>query len=128
MGEPVRAEWRLPVGKMAPGAARSLVRETIGQEMPADRMDALFLLVNEVVTNAVLHGSPEDDGKIGLRLERDARTVRIIATDGGHHFEHELGDQGAERSHFGLYLVDRLADRWGVSVDGQKGVWFEIDV
>ena len=27
----------------------------------------------------------------------------------------------------GLMLVDKLADRWGLSIEGMKAVWFEID-
>lgn len=84
MSDSVRAEWRLSVDNEAPGTARGLVRQAVGLELPAERVDAL-LLVTEVITNAVLHGSPEPDGKIGLRLERDGRTVRIVAIDGGHH-------------------------------------------
>lgn len=112
--------------KTAPGTARELIRETAG--VPTDRLDELVLLVNEVVTNAVVHGSPEPDGQVGLRLEREARTVRVVATDGGHHFQPELAELGRERPHFGLYLIDEIADRWGVSVDGKKAVWFELDV
>jgi anti-sigma regulatory factor (Ser/Thr protein kinase) len=123
---PLRAEWRLQVDRNTPGTARGLIRETVG--VSTDRLDELLLLVNEIVANAVLHGSPEPDGQIGLRLERDARTIRIIATDGGHHFEPELAEPRSDWAHFGLYLLDELADRWGVSIDGKKAVWFEIDV
>jgi serine/threonine-protein kinase RsbW len=123
---PVRATWRLRFDKTAPGTARGLIRESVG--VPIGRLDELLLLANEIVTNALVHGGPEPDGQIGLRLERDARTVRVIATDGGHHFEPELGEPGWDRPHFGLYLLDEMADRWGVSIDGQKAVWFEIDV
>lgn len=127
MDDSVPAEWRLAADKEAPGTARGLVRQAVGVQLPAERVDALLLLVTEVITNAVLHGSPEPDGKIGLRLERDGGVVRIIAIDGGHHFSPELAEPGEERPHFGLYLVDSLADRWGVSVDGEKAIWFEID-
>lgn len=125
---PVRAEWRLPVDEEAPGTARRLVADAVGLSVSDDRVEALLLLVTEIITNAVVHGSPEADGQIGLRLEREARTVRVIATDGGHHFKSSLGQKADDdQPHFGLFLVDTLADRWGVSVDGQKGVWFEID-
>jgi anti-sigma regulatory factor (Ser/Thr protein kinase) len=123
---PVRAEWRLRVDESAPSTARGLIRDRVG--LPTDRLEELLLLVNEIVTNAVMHGSPEPDGQIGLRLEHDARTIRVIATDGGHHFEPVLGQPSSDRPHFGLYLLDELADRWGVSIDGQKAVWFEMDV
>lgn len=123
---PIRIEWRLRVDKTAPRAARGIIREQAG--VPADRLDELLLLVDEIVANAVLHGAPEPDGQIGLRFERDARTVRVIATDGGHDFQPKVAERGWERPHFGLYLVDRIADRWGVSLDGKKAVWFEIDL
>lgn len=35
---------------------------------------------------------------------------------------------GADGSGWGLYLVDRIADRWGVLSDERTEVWFEIDV
>jgi hypothetical protein len=28
--------------------------------------------------------------------------------------------------HFGLLVVDALADHWGFSIDGDKGVRFEV--
>jgi anti-sigma regulatory factor (Ser/Thr protein kinase) len=123
---PVRAEWRLRFDKTAPRTARGLIRETVG--VPTGRLDELLLLVNEIVTNAVVHGSPEPDGQVGLRLEQEARTIRIVATDGGHHFKPEPAEPGWDRPHFGLYLIDKIADRWGVSTDGKKAVWFEIDL
>src|SRR5687767_15789352 len=119
------AEWRLQVDRNTPGTARGLIRETIGS---TERLDELLLLVDEIVANAVVHGSPEADGQIGLRLERDARTIRIVATDGGDHFEPELAEPRSDWPHFGLYLLDELADRWGVSIDGKKAVWFEMDL
>lgn len=127
MSDSVRAEWRLPVDKEAPGTARRLVGEAVGQSVSDDRVEALLLLVTEIITNAVVHGSPEADGRIGLRVEREARTIRVIATDGGHHFKSSLGKPDEDQPHFGLFLVDTVADRWGVSVDGDKAVWFEID-
>jgi hypothetical protein len=33
---------------------------------------------------------------------------------------------GSERAGFGLFLVERLADRWGVARDGRTRVWFEL--
>ena len=34
----------------------------------------------------------------------------------------------SESSGWGLYLVDRLADRWGIITRDRSEVWFEIDV
>jgi anti-sigma regulatory factor (Ser/Thr protein kinase) len=77
----------------------------------------------------VRHGSPEPDGHIGLRLEKDQESLRVVVTDGGGSFAFDPGSvEDADRNeHFGLLFVDRLADRWGLSLDGKKGIWLEID-
>ena len=86
-------------------------------------------MVSEVVANAVRYGEPEADGRIGLRLEAEGRTVRAVVTDAGPEFTFERGVlDPSELGHLGLSLVDGLADRWGLSLDGKKAVWFEVDV
>ena len=30
-------------------------------------------------------------------------------------------------SHWGLHLVEELADRWGVTTEPESTVWFELD-
>jgi anti-sigma regulatory factor (Ser/Thr protein kinase) len=80
-------------------------------------------MVSEAVSNAGRHGKPEDDGRIGLRLEADNGVLRAAAMDGAPEF-HFTADG---RSHYGLFIVDDLADRLGLSLDGKKAVWFEVD-
>ena len=88
----------------------------------------LVLMVSEVVSNAVRHGSPEADGNIGLRLEGDEDALRVVVTDGGEDFAFDPGSvEGPRTGHFGLLFVDRLADRWGLSLDGKTAVWLEVD-
>jgi hypothetical protein len=36
-------------------------------------------------------------------------------------------DGHKDRPHYGSVVVDKLADRWGPSLEGRKTVWFEID-
>jgi anti-sigma regulatory factor (Ser/Thr protein kinase) len=92
------------------------------------QLDDLALMVSEVVTNAVMHGSPEADGNIGLRLEGDQDALRVVVTDGGEDFAFDPGSvEEATNGHFGLLFVDRLADRWGLSLDGKTAVWLEVD-
>jgi hypothetical protein len=55
-------------------------------------------------------------------------TVRVEVADRGEGFEPVPRD--ADRSRpggWGLYLVDQLADRWGVARDQMNRVWFEMD-
>ena len=35
--------------------------------------------------------------------------------------------EDARNGHFGLRFVDRIADRWGLSLDGKTAVWLEVD-
>lgn len=49
-------------------------------------------------------------------------------TDGGEDFAFDPGSvEDARNGHFGLLFVDRLADRWGLSLDGKTAVWLEVD-
>jgi serine/threonine-protein kinase RsbW len=129
MTKPERREWRLVPNTNAPRKARGLVSGAVTRRVGSGDLDSLLLLATELVANAVQHGVPEHDGHIGLRLEIERSTVRLVVTDGGAHFRHSARDSeqsGASAPHFGLFLVDAVATRWGVSVDGKKGVWAEI--
>ena len=86
------------------------------------------LLVSELVTNAVKHGSGAPSQTVQVRLDCSDQCVRVEVTDEGPGF-----DPGPRRridplqDGFGLALVDQLTDRWGVEVDRGACVWFEID-
>jgi hypothetical protein len=55
--------------------------------------------------------------------------VRVVVSDPGTGFVAEPRlPTASESSGWGLYLVDRLADRWGVITKDRSEVWFEIDV
>jgi hypothetical protein len=47
--------------------------------------------------------------------------------DGGGDFAFEKATFDPSTQHYGLQMVDRLASRWGLSLDGEKAVWFEVD-
>lgn len=129
IGQAPSVEHRLPYDVASIGSARGLVRDFAEDRLPGHRLDELTLMVSELVTNAVRHGSPEPDGNIGLRLEDDQEFLRVVVTDGGGSFAFDPGSvEDANRNeHFGLLFVDRLADRWGLSLDGKKGIWLEVD-
>jgi anti-sigma regulatory factor (Ser/Thr protein kinase) len=88
----------------------------------------LCLLVDELVVEA-LHGS--SDGKapydIRLRAQLDDDRVHVAMEEGGgaYHLPSrrpEPGDPG-----FGLHLVQRLSDRWGIRRDrDQATVWLDL--
>jgi anti-sigma regulatory factor (Ser/Thr protein kinase) len=107
-------------------AARHIVRNLCEDAHLADRTtETALLLVSELVTNAVIHGSGEADLAVDLHPE----LMHISVSDdapGIPQVAHEpvLSEHGR-----GLFLVASLASRWGVDVHEPIGktVWFELD-
>lgn len=121
-------EHRLPHDLMAAQRARELTRHWLSERVRDDRLGDIELMVTELVTNAVRHAPPEPDGTVILRLEADESKARAVVIDGGQVFEFERATFDGRSAHFGLQLVDRMASRWGLSLDGEKAVWFELDL
>jgi anti-sigma regulatory factor (Ser/Thr protein kinase) len=88
-------------------------------------METLRLLVTELVSNAVTHAAAET---VSLKVLVARKAVFTEVTDPGPGFEAaDAGVPRSDHSGFGLFLVDRLADRWGVVRDGTATkVWFEL--
>jgi anti-sigma regulatory factor (Ser/Thr protein kinase) len=88
-------------------------------------METLRLLVTELVTNSVQHA---DAKSVVLKVLVGRSVVWTEVTDPGPGFNPtETGSPRPDRSGWGLFLVERLADRWGVNRDGAATrVWFEL--
>ncbi len=105
-------------------ARRALAR--LEGELDIDTVDVVRLLVTELVTNSVRHA---DAQAVDMRVRVSRQQVRLEVTDRGPGFEFETrsADQDLEGG-WGLYLVDRLADRWGIDTQGGASrVWAEMD-
>ncbi|MGZ8625649.1 MAG: ATP-binding protein [Actinomycetota bacterium] len=122
-----RVELRLTHADVAAAPARRLIEERLHGVLPRDRLEDVRLLTDELVSNAVRHARPERDGAVGVRLEVLPDRVRVFVTDGSPLFEWATRASVELAGRFGLVLIDHLADRWGLSLDGQKAVWFEVD-
>lgn len=111
-----------------PDAAR-MARRALSRfrgDLDTEVLDTVQLLVTELVTNSIRHA---DATAVDLRVHVTRPRVRLEVSDRGPGFEFErrAPDQSPEGG-WGLYLVDRLADRWGVSnADGVSRVWAELD-
>jgi anti-sigma regulatory factor (Ser/Thr protein kinase) len=100
------------------------VCEAIGAELQERDMETLRLLVSEVVTNAVLHGGHAQPVELSAHWNSE---VRVTVCDRGSGFTpHPRTGPLDEPGGFGLYLVGRLADRWGVDTDDGTTVWFVL--
>ena len=93
---------------------------------------ALRLLVSELVTNSVRHAAASarpvglavriatgHDPRRGARRRRRVRPRDAAAAQ-------RRG--GAGYGGYGLFLVERMASRWGVERDDGTLVWFELDL
>jgi serine phosphatase RsbU (regulator of sigma subunit) len=108
----------------APGRARRLARDALARWGLEELTDSVELLVSEVVTNAVRYASRP----VTLRLVRTDVLhceVRDDVSEMPRLRQAGATDEGGR----GLYLVNRLARRWGTSVlSTGKVVWFELGI
>jgi anti-sigma regulatory factor (Ser/Thr protein kinase) len=109
----------------------ALARHQLEGWLPASLAEgvraALRLLVSELVTNSVRHvaGSPQP---VELAVRIGAREIRVEVRDGGAGFEPGKPEPRGADGGFGLYLVERMASRWGVDTQDGTRVWFELDL
>jgi anti-sigma regulatory factor (Ser/Thr protein kinase) len=115
----------LPSSPHAPARARRAIEKLAGT-LDADVLEQLKLLATELVTNSCRHAAAKGD-PIGVVLAVDERVVRLSVTDTGPGFD--VPDDGPtpdDESGRGLFIVDALADRWGVDAQGGSRVWLEF--
>ncbi|MFE8969744.1 SpoIIE family protein phosphatase [Streptomyces albogriseolus] len=124
LGPGRETSWTLDGDPRAVRTARTLTARTL-EEWGLDALgDAAELIVSELVTNAVRHGG----GPVGLRLLRD-KTLTVEVHDGGHTLTpHPRRAHTTDEGGRGLYLVAKLAHRWGARpAPGGKIVWADLD-
>ncbi len=98
----------------------------------ANKLDALLfddvrLLVSELVTNSVRHTNSLPDAVVRLEISLSATLVRIDVRDAGPGFTPKERTPGQDQaSGWGIFLVDRLSERWGVMRNGGAHVWCEL--
>jgi anti-sigma regulatory factor (Ser/Thr protein kinase) len=87
--------------------------------------ETVRLLLTELVTNSIRHAR-ETASPIEVQVRADPGGVRVEVDDSGQGFEPRPVAPGIDGG-FGLLLIDRLADRWGVLEERPCRVWFELD-
>jgi hypothetical protein len=107
----------------APRAARYFVG-TVDRPSP-DLRDVVVLLTSELVTRAVLLCPSDSDDLVELRIWMPVEVVRVELRAAR---ELIYAPPEPASPHDGLLLMDDLADRWSVDVQGEQAcIWFEID-
>ncbi|GGU56030.1 hypothetical protein GCM10010211_21080 [Streptomyces albospinus] len=89
--------------------------------LPESTSEDARLVVSELVTNAIRHGS----GAVKLRVEYRCRQVRIEVTDGSDTAPERRRAGADDVGGRGLSLVAALARRWGV-IDGGRTAYAVI--
>ena len=109
-------------------AALTASLDIFGDVLDEQRLDDLRLLTSELVSNSVRHGSSLDDHPIRVKVSVMDTHVRVTVIDSGAGFEvpSDPARPGIDGG-WGLFLVERLADRWGTDGNGATTVWFELD-
>ncbi|MFF0364701.1 ATP-binding protein [Streptomyces fungicidicus] len=127
-GNPTEAEVPLPSRPESAATARRLVQVVVLREWgltPALTEDAV-LLVSELVGNAVRHTGAR---VFGLRMRHRRGWIRVEVRDPSRGLPCLMPVQDMDVSGRGLFLVDALADRWGVDLLPRgKTTWFEMRV
>jgi anti-sigma regulatory factor (Ser/Thr protein kinase) len=115
-------------GAMAARCARQAVREELKDALPRRRLADVELMVSELATNSVRHSGcgEADELSVEAEVEPDRVRVRMFDPGGGFDAHTPRPPQSGREGGYGLLLLDRLSDRWGVQRDGRFGVWFEV--
>ncbi|MBC9723696.1 SpoIIE family protein phosphatase [Streptomyces sp. TRM68367] len=117
------AYWFLEPEDAAPGRARRLARRALSRWGLEELSDSVELLVSEVVTNAVRYASRP----VTLRLLR-TDVLRCEVGDDVPQLPRLRQARATDEGGRGLYLVNRLARRWGATrLSTGKVVWFELN-
>jgi anti-sigma regulatory factor (Ser/Thr protein kinase) len=129
MGVPlIRLERKLPASPEAAREARVALGE-LAAHVPTPEFDDLRLLVTELVTNSLRHGELGAGDAIHLVVQIEPQTLRVEVHDPGTGFDVPVAPESADLSAgWGLYLLGRIADRWGIESGPSTCVWFEMDL
>lgn len=108
----------IPAARKALDGLSGLLERTVWED--------LRLLVTELVTNGVRHGS--ERGPLAVFVGVTDDRVRVEVSDSGRGFNPPQAPMPRPdgTGGWGLQLVDRVAASWGVNVQGTTCVWFEL--
>lgn len=127
-GNPTENEVRLPSRAESAATARRIAAAVLLRQwnLPAQLAEYAVLLVSELVGNAVRHTGAQ---YFGLRMERRRGMIRIGVRDPSRGLPCLMPVREMDVSGRGLFLVDKLSDRWGVDLLPRgKVTWFEMRI
>jgi anti-sigma regulatory factor (Ser/Thr protein kinase) len=109
----------------APAEARRSL-EALRPSLDDLLVDDAVLLVSEIVSNSVRHASLDPTDAIELRVRGSRSMLHVDVIDAGPGFDPQHLRPSRKNGGWGLWLLDRLATRWGVECNHVTTVWFEL--
>lgn len=110
----------------APAQARRVVRSMVAGTAPAEIAHTAELLVSELVTNAITHGS----GPVRVAVDRSDDELTVTVTDDEPAPPQLRPERLLAGGGRGVRMVESLSSSWGVvrRDDGAPGkqVWFRL--
>ena len=126
--DPAVVTCKLEPISRAPAQARRAL-DSLGPRIGEDSLDHLQLLVSELVTNSIKHGDLGDDSEILVDVFLEDGRVYAEVRDDGVGFTPRAQDVDPLRaSGWGLWLLDKLSERWGIESSEGTMAWFEMAV
>ena len=119
-------ELSYPAAPSAATEARVDVTERLAARLAARVLEDVRLLVTELITNALRHGELTSGDRVSLKARVDDGVVRIEVRDPGNNGDVAPRQPGPRGGGYGLFLVERLARRWGVDRRDGTVVWCEL--
>lgn len=108
---------------------REIAADLSTRDITPDSVDDVVLVASELVGNAVVHSSADNDGNLDVawELEDDIVLVRVNDSGGGQPELRSVGEDAT--SGRGLAIVAALSSDWGVRRAGRgKQVWARVPV
>ncbi|MCB5166591.1 ATP-binding protein [Streptomyces bambusae] len=127
-GNPAEAEVTLPSRPESARTARRLTQFVVVRQwgLGVQIAEHAVLLVSELVGNAVRHTGARS---FGLQMRRRRGWIRVEVRDPSRGLPCLLPVHELDISGRGLFLVDKLSDRWGADLLPRgKLTWFEMRV
>lgn len=108
--------------------ARAVMREMLtGVGIPAVAIESACTVASELVTNALMHGSPP----VALDVCADGDVIEVVVRDSSASVPHvrDVREVTPGEGGYGLRIVAAMSDAWGTRPDGDgKAVWSRLSV
>ena len=113
----------------APASARAAL-SALEAHVGEDQLQALRLVVTELLTNSIRHAGIDERAVIGVHLRVEDGLLRCTVSDPGAGFEKpEVVRPHQDRAGgFGLVILESVSSDWGVMRDELFRVWFEVPI